>query len=929
MKQIWTFLRKVIGNRILWTLIIVIAIFTGLIRNLYIMQILNEEEYAERMYEDTVEEFSLGGARGNIYDCYGRPLAINTTSKSLYYKTDSDNPSLNDSLLKLLDTLEANHEELAIKNQLPIRYDQYTGFYFTDRLANPTGTARLNFLAEIFGTKRSDLTEEQAASTAEDAYYRMRDITFSIDPSLPMETVLVLMNIRYVFFQNRWNPEEPVLVAENISEKTQAIVLEQSDRYVGFYVETEYTRTYPQGKYFAHIIGYTGRISEEELERNKDKGYTETDMIGKAGLEAAYEEDLRSVKGTVAVTYSGRTGERLKEETVVSPAKGNDLILTIDADFQKECYDLLYANVKKLLLDKITGYHQDDNESYSAMDVIVALVNNGFFDLYTIQDSKNSEAIRYMTVYNKEAERVITELEHYLLDSDTILAYYPEDMLEYLTFIVAYMRDQGYLDYAYHDDSSDVYVRYIGGVASAREFLDYCYNSGYFSLEEFGLDGFTPAEKGLPVIVHSILEAIRHNRSYEQLVCTNVLTKDLFSVHDFILLCYDLKFLNNDDGSRERYADGDIGNLGLLLMKIQNDEITPADINLDPCSGSLVVTDCDSGKVRAIVSYPSYDTNLYLNSPSYYNRILADQSAPMMFRALQERRAPGSTYKLCTAATALELGYITTNYYVYDDYEYPNVNSVAKPVCWSKSSHGTINVIDAIKVSCNYFFYDVGYHLCDPLPDKTFNDQFGLEKMNHYAVELGLATETGIELPESTPHLSAEDAVRSAIGQGGNAFTVANINRYTNTVANGGDVYDLYLVDQVKSADGQILFKKDPQPVSHAAVSKENFDIIRQGMRLVNTQSSGDVLGILDQLGVTTAGKTGSAEESAAHPDHSWYTGYTNIEDPEISITILIPFGNGSTMAVPIFKEVVEAYYDLVEPQAAASGGEDAEDTEE
>ena len=117
--------------------------------------------------------------------------------------------------------------------------------------------------------------------------------------------------------------------------------------------------------------------------------------------------------------------------------------------------------------------------------------------------------------------------------------------------------------------------------------------------------------------------------------------------------------------------------------------------------------------------------------------------------------------------------------------------------------------------------------------------------------------------------------------------------------------------------------------MSHAHVSKENLDIIKQGMRLVNTQSSGEVLGILDQMGITTAGKTGTAEESAAHPDHSWYTGYTNIDDPEISVTICIPFGNGSSMAVPVFKEVVEAYYDLEEPKPAGEEGEETEDDEE
>ncbi|MBR2262835.1 MAG: hypothetical protein IJ917_00575, partial [Firmicutes bacterium] len=99
-------------------------------------------------------------------------------------------------------------------------------------------------------------------------------------------------------------------------------------------------------------------------------------------------------------------------------------------------------------------------------------------------------------------------------------------------------------------------------------------------------------------------------------------------------------------------------------------------------------------------------------------------------------------------------------------------------------------------------------------------------------------------------------------------------------------------------------------------------------MRLVNTYSSVEVLGVLDRMGITTAGKTGSAEESSSHPDHSWYTGYTNIDDPEISISILIPFGNGSNMAVPVFKEVVEAYYDLEEPETEKKAEDEDEEEE-
>ena len=212
-----------------------------------------------------------------------------------------------------------------------------------------------------------------------------------------------------------------------------------------------------------------------------------------------------------------------------------------------------------------------------------------------------------------------------------------------------------------------------------------------------------------------------------------------------------------------------------------------------------------------MVSYPSYDNNLVMNSWSYYSKIAEDKSSPLTFRALTETRAPGSTFKMVTALAGLELGYIDKNHTVYDRYQYPNVNSVQKPVCWSRNSHGLVNVVRGLDVSCNYFFYDLGYRLSDPDPlTGAFRDAVGYEKLDTYATMLGLATKTNIELAEATPTVSTLDAVRSAIGQGTHSYTTANINRYTCTLANGGTVYNLYLVDRVQTASGEVLSKTEP-----------------------------------------------------------------------------------------------------------------------
>ncbi len=215
-------------------------------------------------------------------------------------------------------------------------------------------------------------------------------------------------------------------------------------------------------------------------------------------------------------------------------------------------------------------------------------------------------------------------------------------------------------------------------------------------------------------------------------------------------------------------------------------------------------------------------------------------------------------------------------------------------------------------MSCNYFFYDLGYRLSDPDPlTGSFRDAVGYEKLDTYATMLGLATKTNIELAEATPTVSTLDAVRSAIGQGTHSYTTANINRYTCTLANGGTVYNLYLVDRIQTASGEVVSKTEPVIDNVADVSQENLALVKEGMRLVSTDSSKRVLSVLDEQGITTAGKTGTAQESENRPDHSLFTGFASYENPEIVATIVIPYGGGSTNATPAFRDVIAAYYDL------------------
>ena len=311
-----------------------------------------------------------------------------------------------------------------------------------------------------------------------------------------------------------------------------------------------------------------------------------------------------------------------------------------------------------------------------------------------------------------------------------------------------------------------------------------------------------------------------------------------------------------------------------------------------------------------MVSYPTYDPNLFMNDVDYFNRIVADQSGPLVFRAVNETRAIGSTFKMCTAIAGLDQGVITKDTVVHDNVVFEYANSPDKPRCWNEAGHGDVNVVTALDHSCNYFFYNVGYLLCHPDKDHKFEDYVGLDTLASYAERLGLASKTGIEISETEPHASDSDAVRSSIGQGTTAYSCANLNRYTNTLADGGIVRDLYLVDAVHDSRGRSDWTREDH-TAQSGISQDILDTVKEGMRMMVTDEHAKELSVLDAVGIHTAGKTGTAQEREDRPDHSLFTGYAPLDDPEISISVVIPFGGGSSNAIPVFRDLVADYYGL------------------
>jgi penicillin-binding protein 2 len=173
----------------------------------------------------------------------------------------------------------------------------------------------------------------------------------------------------------------------------------------------------------------------------------------------------------------------------------------------------------------------------------------------------------------------------------------------------------------------------------------------------------------------------------------------------------------------------------------------------------------------------------------------------------------------------------------------------------------------------------------------------------------GLDSVTGIELPETTPTISTESVVRSAIGQGTNNYTAAQLVRYITAVANSGSLYELTILDKITDSEGNVIEQKEPVLTNTISLQQSTWDTIHKGMyRVCNESSYRTQMG---NLGVTLAGKSGTAQESETKPNHGLFVGYAPYEDPEIAAVLIIPNGHGSSKVLDLYSELMCYYFNI------------------
>ena len=320
---------------------------------------------------------------------------------------------------------------------------------------------------------------------------------------------------------------------------------------------------------------------------------------------------------------------------------------------------------------------------------------------------------------------------------------------------------------------------------------------------------------------------------------------------------------------------------------------------------AAVVLDVKDGSVLAASNYPSFDQNLYATQYSEYS---ADESLPLFNRALQGLYTPGSTFKPAVAVAALDTGlinrYSTVNctrvYTYYKDY---------RPKCTQHGhGNGPIDVVNAIKWSCNIFFYDVGRRLTSDVYDA-------------YAYKLGLGQRTGVEVSEATGHLTTKNDsnymesldIQAAIGQGNTVVTPVQLATYAATIANRGTRYRTHFVKAILDSNtGEVLQETQPEVMDVIEDKGETFDLIQQGMIGVS-----QTISALANYPYTIACKTGTPQRSEGYYSGSSYRHYTNTmmiaygptEDAQIAIGIVVEYGGGGARAGNLVADIFNAYF--------------------
>ena len=893
-------------NRLFVLLVIVAAIFAVLVCRLFYMQIVNGEEASAGITSSVTREVSMPAARGNIYDRYGRPLAVNEAAFSIEIDDSIavDYEDKNEQVVKLYEKMKENG--YTVTDNLPISRDTEPKFTIS-------GDELEEWKTDI-GLDKKQMRYD-AARTLE-YLYDSYGLDETVDENKKREIVSLGINIsdKNIMIMNLI-----MTIESNGGEIVDELPISE-DRPYTFIIENEkeIQRWKKDVSMEGEELDYTAEESMEYL----------IDLFGiPQNMSPAMQRKLAAVRYSLYLQrfkkYQPVTVAREINDKIIAEVKENlDIFPGVSVETESmrkyeegDKFSNILGYIRQISDEELKeyeqyGYDSGDIVGKTGIEKVMELELNG-------KDGKMLVEVDNMgrKISTLETEAPVSGNDVFLtIDKDLQIAAY-----NYLEDALA----EAIITRLTSELEKDVPV-------TLKQLFTSMIESGSISVSSI-----MKAEEGYQLTLKNLIlsynKDIDISDSEQKTAAKQVLTKAVedgtLSYTTMIFVMLEQGIITADDNYRSRIVSGELSPLEIIIDKLRTGDLTPAETNLNPCSGSVVVSDVNSGKTLALVTYPSYDNNELVNTfnNEYYNKLLEDPSTPLVNRPLMQKKAPGSTLKMVTAVAALETGIITPEQTIKDEGLFTKAGTpYAQCMIYSLngSTHGYVNVSHALEVSCNYFFYDVSYMLGGETDDPT--SLKGITILDEYYDAFGLNSPTGMEIGENPPSMASPsykeeimkwqnpeatpsqtrwtsgDTIRAAIGQSVNSFSAASMNKYIATLANGGTRYKMHLIDKVKSSDGSVTQQTEEVVENIMEIDRANLDAVYEGMRLVTQGSKGTLRNVFKDFPIDVAAKSGTAEENKNNSSHSWFVGFAPYDNPQIAVTVMIPFGDvsGSPAAV-------------------------------
>ena len=921
-----------------------VLLFIGVIARLFDLQILNGDFYVQNYVQKSIKEVTIPAARGIIYDADGNILAYNELVNNITiadvdaYKTN--NKGINErnrmllSLAKILEKYACN-----IDSKYFVEIDEKGNFEFTTTSEKQHRT----FIANVYGRLVTDLDEGRnfqfrSDISAKEAFefskkrYAMDYITD--DNGNPIiisdRTMLDMIGIHYTMRLTSYQKYQPTTIAENVSGRCASEILENLGTLKGVNVEETSARRYNYAIYFAHIVGYVGQTSEERINILKETNpqYDLNDKVGLLGIEKSMEKYLCGTKGykRIVVDSGGKILETLEEK---ESKAGADVYLTIKVNDQIANYNLLEQRLAGILGSKIVNKDVSNvrlassKMEISAHDAYYHLIDNNVLDAthFANADAKYAEKEIYR-LFIEARERAKQIIYTNLMDPNADIQMNLNNTAQnFMAYVYTYLHTHNNILMSDAIDRDvEEYIRWKEDTISLRDFLFKAIEETWIDTTKiYASERYGDRDTIYNSLVSYIMSILDNNEEFDKLVYKFAIKEKFITNRLLVMALFEQGFLPWNEVEYDKISKATDDYVYTYFIRLVRDIVLkPSDLALDPYAGSIIVTDVKTGKLKTLVTYPSYDNNLIYNK-SYMESLNNNKSYPLVCCSTQTQLAPGSSFKPITAIASLEENIIKPDSLVNCDGEFDEIDPPIK--CWAYPyDHGDLNLVDAISNSCNVVFSQYG-HMMSFDEKGNYSTDNGLRIIQKYSKMFGLDRKSGVEIDELMPTVSYTDPERSAMGQGTHAYNNIQLARYTVTLANGGNVFDLSLLEKVVDKSGNVLFSFEPKLIDQLNVTEANFKTVYEGMRKMCTDGIAKI--IFKSQGIQICGKTGTAQERNDRTNHAVFVSFAPQYDPEIAVNVVIPFGYSSGNAAALANRVYNYIYGVTSFEEILTKGTD------